>query len=194
MNGIESRLAMILRRGWWRLLVRGLVAIAFGIFTWFRPGISLAALVLVFGVYCTADGILGVWTAIAGRKDNAYWWALLLAGLVGVGVGVVTFARPGLTAVALLIYIAVWAIAKGVLEIATAIRLRKEIQGEWLLVVGGVASVAFGALLLARPGAGAVAVLWLIASYAVVFGVLLVLLALKARSFVKEAAGLGPRA
>jgi len=162
MNGIERRLAAILTRGWWRLLVRGLVAIAFGVFTWLRPGLSLAALVLVFGIYCTADGVLGIWTAIAGRNDNDYWWVLLLAGIVGVGVGAVTFAAPGLTAVALLVYIAVWALVKGVLEIATAIRLRKEIQGEWLLVVGGAASVAFGALLLARPGAGVLAVLWLI--------------------------------
>ncbi len=191
MNGIERRLAAILTRGWWRLLVRGLVAIAFGVFTWLRPGLSLAALVLVFGIYCTADGILGIWTAIAGRNDNDYWWVLLLAGIVGVGVGAVTFAAPGLTAVALLVYIAVWALVKGVLEIATAIRLRKEIQGEWLLVVGGAASVAFGALLLARPGAGVLAVLWLIAAYAVVFGVLLVLLAFRARRFVKEVAALG---
>jgi len=190
MNGIERRLAAILTRGWWRLLVRGLVAIAFGVFTWLRPGLSLAALVLVFGIYCTADGILGIWTAIAGRNDNDYWWVLLLAGIVGVGVGAVTFAAPGLTAVALLVYIAVWALVKGVLEIATAIRLRKEIQGEWLLVVGGAASVAFGALLLARPGAGVLAVLWLIAAYAVVFGVLLVLLAFRARRFVKEVAAL----
>jgi len=191
MNGIERRLAAILTRGWWRLLVRGLVAIAFGVFTWLRPGLSLAALVLVSGIYCTADGILGIWTAIAGRNDNDYWWVLLLAGIVGVGVGAVTFAAPGLTAVALLVYIAVWALVKGVLEIATAIRLRKEIQGEWLLVVGGAASVAFGALLLARPGAGVLAVLWLIAAYAVVFGVLLVLLAFRARRFVKEVAALG---
>ena len=191
MNGIEGRLAAILKRGWWRLLVRGLVAIAFGIFTWLRPGISLAALVLVFGVYCTADGILGSWTALAGRKDNEYWWVLLLAGIVGVGVGVVTFAAPGLTAVALLLYIAIWAIVKGLLEIAAAIRLRKEIQGEWLLVLGGAASVAFGALLLARPGAGALAVLWLIAAYAIVLGILLVMLAFRARRFVKEVAALG---
>jgi len=191
MNGIERRLAAILTRGWWRLLVRGLVAIAFGVFTWLRPGLSLATLVLVFGIYCTADGVLGIWTAIAGRNDNDYWWVLLLAGIVGVGVGAVTFAAPGLTAVALLVYIAVWALVKGVLEIATAIRLRKEIQGEWLLVVGGAASVAFGALLLARPGAGVLAVLWLIAAYAVVFGVLLVLLAFRARRFVKEVAALG---
>ena len=191
MNGTEGRLAAILKRGWWRLLVRGLVAIAFGLFTWVRPGISLAALVLVFGIYCTADGILGIWTAIAGREDNVYWWVMLFAGIVGVAVGLVTFAAPGLTAVALLVYIAIWAIVKGVLEIATAIRLRKEIQGEWLLVVGGAASVAFGTLLLARPGAGALAVLWLIAAYAVVFGVLLVVLAFKARRFVKEATAFG---
>jgi|SRR5262252_6926439 uncharacterized membrane protein HdeD (DUF308 family) len=184
MNGIEGRLASILSRSWWLLLVRGLVAIVFGVLTWFQPGISLAALVLLFGAYSMADGILALWTAIAGRKDHEHWWVLLLEGLLGVGIGVLTFIAPNVTALALLFYIAIWAIATGVLEIVAAIRLRKEIQGEWLLILAGLASVVFGILLMAQPGAGALALLWLIASYAIVFGVVLVILAFKARRFV----------
>jgi uncharacterized membrane protein HdeD (DUF308 family) len=180
--GMQRRLSMVLTRGWWRLLVRGLVAIAFGILTWTWPGVSLSALMLLFALYATADGVLGVWTAVAGRKDHQYWWLLLIAGLVGIAVGVLTLAAPGLVALALLLYIAIWAIAKGGLEIVTAIRLRKEIEGEWLLLLAGAASVVFGAFLLARPVGGALMVLWLIGAYAVVIGVLLVLLALKARS------------
>src|SRR5262249_41613717 len=133
--------------------------------------------------YSMADGILGVWTAFAGRQDHEHWWVMLLWGLLGIGIGIMTFVAPGITALAILFYIAIWAIATGVLEIVAAIRLRKEIQGEWLLVLAGLVSVVFGVLLIAHPGPGALAVLWLIASYAVVFGVLLVILAFKARGF-----------
>src|SRR5262245_56734870 len=120
MNYLEDRLAGILYRNWWLLLLRGLAAIAFGVLTWIQPGISLAALVILFGVYALADGILGIWTAIAGRKNHEYWWVLLLAGLLGVAVGILTFRAPALTAFALLFYIAVWAIGIGVLEIVAA--------------------------------------------------------------------------
>ncbi len=183
-GSIEKRLASILNRSWWLLLLRGLAAIAFGVLTWVLPGISLSALVLLFGAYAMVDGILAAWTAIAGGKDTDYRWVLLLEGLLGIGVGVLTFVAPGITALALLFYIAIWAIATGVLEIAAAIRLREEIKNEWLLILAGLASVIFGVLIAAQPGAGALTLLWLIASYAVVFGVLLVILAFKVRSFV----------
>jgi len=164
-------------------LLRGLVAIAFGILTWFQPGISLAALVLLFGAYAMVDGLFGVGAAIAGRAEHQHWWLLLIGGLLGIGVGALTFLAPGITTIVLLLYIAVWAIATGALEIMVAIRLRKEITGEWLLVLCGLASVAFGVLLVAQPGAGALALLWLIATWAIVFGILLVSLAFKARAF-----------
>jgi uncharacterized membrane protein HdeD (DUF308 family) len=184
MNHVADRLASILRRSWWLLLLRGIAAIAFGVLTWVQPAVSLAALVLLFGAYSLVDGVFGSWAAIAGRKDHEQWWVLLIWGLTGIGIGILTFLAPGITALALLFYIAAWAIATGVLEIVTAIRLRKEIQGEWMLILAGLASVVFGFLLLVQPGAGALAVLWLIATYAIVFGVLLVLLAFKARGFV----------
>lgn len=188
MNVVEKRLATILSRNWWVLLVRGLVAIAFGVLVWYQPGISLAALVLLFGAYALADGALGVWTAIAERKEREHWVLLLLGGLLGIGVGILTFSVPGLTALALVFYIAIWAVGTGVLEIVAAIRLRKEIEGEWLLILSGLVSVVFGVILMAQPGVGALAVLWLIATYAIIFGILLVILAFRARSFVREAA------
>ena len=181
METIGNRLAAILRRTWWMLLLRGLAAIAFGVLTWVVPGASLAALVLLFGAYVMADGVLGVWSAVAGRKEHEHWWVMLIAGLLGIAVGLLTFLAPGVTALVLLFYIAIWAIASGVLQIVIAIRLRKEIRGEWMLILGGFASVVFGVLLVAQPGAGALAVLWLIAAYAVFFGVLLVMLSLKVR-------------
>ena len=177
----EQNLAAALGRNWWLLLLRGLVAIVFALLTWAQPGVSLAALVLVFGIYVLADGLLGVWSAIAKRRDNRHWWLLLLWGVVGIVVGVMTFIMPGITGLVLLMYIAAWAVITGVLQIVAAIRLRKEIKGEWLLILSGLVSVAFGVLLFLQPGAGALAVAWIIAAYAFIFGVLMVLLAFKVR-------------
>ncbi len=173
-------LTELLRRYWWVLLLRGIVAILFGVLAFAWPGITLASLVLLFGAYALVDGVFALIGAIRGGGREP-WWLLVLEGLVGIGVGVLTIFAPGVTALALLFYIAIWAIATGVLEIAGAVALRKEIEGEWLMVLSGLASVVFGALLVARPGAGALAVLWLIGAYAIAFGVLLVLLSFKAR-------------
>lgn len=185
MSVVEARLASVLGRSWWLLLLRGLAAIAFGLLTWFQPGLSLATLILLFGVYALADGVFSIWSAFAGRHDHEHWWVLLLVGLLGVVVGLITFMAPGLTALVLLFYIAIWAIGTGLLQVIAAIRLRKEIQGEWLLVLAGLLSAAFGFVVMARPGAGALTLLWLIAVYAVLYGVLLVVLALRVRRFGK---------
>jgi len=186
MSVIDDRMSNLLSRGWRFVLLRGCAAIAFGILTWFKPGISLAALVMLFGAYAIIDGLLAIWTAVAGQNTTEYWWVLVIGGLIGLGVGALAFSQPNLTALALLFYIAIWAIATGVLEIIAAIRIRKEVDGEWRLILAGVASVVFGAFLMARPGAGALTLLWLIGAYAVFFGAILVMLALKARSFSKR--------
>jgi len=186
MNRVEARLAAALSRGWWLLLLRGIAAIVFGFLTWFQPGISLAALILLFAAYSMADGIFALWMALAGR-DHDHRWVLVLEGLLGIGVGIITFVAPGVTALAILFYIAIWSIATGVLRIAAAIALRKEIEGEWVLILSGLASVGFGVVLMAMPGAGALALLWVIAAYAIMFGVLLVTLAFRARSFAHAA-------
>ena len=185
---LKAGLADTLSRSWWMLLLRGIVAIAFGLLTFARPGITLASLVLLFGAFSLADGVLGVWTALTHRHDGENRWLLLLGGLVGIGVGVLTLLAPGLTALALLFYIAIWAIATGMLEIVTAIRLRHEIQGEWLLVLAGLCSVVFGLLLMARPGAGALTVVWLIGSYALIFGILLLALSFRVPGLAKALA------
>lgn len=177
-------LANILSRYWWMTALRGAAWILFGltVLTW--PGLSLVVLTLMFGAFVLIDGISTTATAIGGRRENQGWWVLLLVGLCGIAVGVSTFLTPGLTALALLLYIAVWAIITGALQTVTAIRLRKEIEGEFWLALSGILSVLFGVLILSRPGAGAMSVLWLIGLYAMVFGGMLVVLAFRVRGFV----------
>jgi uncharacterized membrane protein HdeD (DUF308 family) len=165
----------LLSKYWWVLVVRGVLAIALGVFAFVRPEVTIAALVLAFGAIALLDGIFAVGASIAGHALTPYWWVVLLQGLLGIGVGLLTLFNPAVTAVALLVYIAVWAIGTGALQIMAAVRLRHEISGEWWLALGGVAGIAFGLLLIRNPAAGALAVLWLIGSYALVWGVMLLL-------------------
>jgi uncharacterized membrane protein HdeD (DUF308 family) len=109
-------LSTILHRTWWVLLLRGLVAIAFGVLTWAQPAVSLAALVLTFGAFTFVDGLLGVYSAIQGRDQMRHWWVLLLWGLAGVVVGVLTVVAPGVTALVMTLYIGAWALVTGVLQ------------------------------------------------------------------------------
>ncbi|WP_158161806.1 HdeD family acid-resistance protein [Grimontia hollisae] len=179
---LHEQLAGALIRHWWVLLLRGIISIIFGLMLWTLPTVaSIETLVLVFGIFVLADGLLQSWTALIERKDRENWILLLLWGVVSVVAGILTFTMPGITAIALLFYIAIWAITKGVLEIIAALRLRKEIAGEWLLILGGIFSIVFGGFLMANPAAGAVAIIWVIATYAFVFGAVFVALSLKLR-------------
>jgi uncharacterized membrane protein HdeD (DUF308 family) len=154
--------------------------ILFGIITFVAPGISLAALVLLFGAYAFADGVLAIVTAVR-RRGADRWGLLLLEGLVGVAAGILTWLWPGITVLALLYVIAAWALVTGALEIATAIRLRKIISGEWLLALSGIFSIALGGLLVFAPGPGALALVIWIGAYAFVFGAVLVALGFRLR-------------
>jgi len=158
-------------KNWWLFLIRGIAAIAFGVLAFMWPGLTLATLVLLYGAFALVDGVAAVIAAIRGGVPAPRWW-LALVGLCGIIVGVLTFAWPGITALVLLIFIAAWAIVMGLFEIVGAIRLRKEIDNEWMLILGGAVSVLFGILLLVQPGAGALALVWIIAFYAILFGIL----------------------
>src|ERR687886_144426 len=147
---------------WWALVLRGLVALLFGILTFVWPEISLTALVFLFGAYALVDGLFTAVAAFRAPEGYKHWWALLLEGVFGVAAGVLAFVWPGITALVLLYLIAAWAFVTGVFEIVAAVYLRRLISGEWLLALGGVVSVLFGVMLAVWPGAGALAVLWLI--------------------------------
>lgn len=182
MNGYTH----FLERNWWLLLIRGIAAILFGIAAFVWPGLTVAILVLLFGAYVLVDGIFGIVDSIRYRDRIGNWWLWLLEGILGVIVGVLTLFMPGVTALILLMFIAAWAIVGGVLRIIAAIQLRKEIEGEWLLGLGGVLSILFGVLLVVVPVAGILSLVWLIGIWAVVFGILLIMLAFRLRRAGKE--------
>jgi uncharacterized membrane protein HdeD (DUF308 family) len=175
-------LSKLLSTYWWVLLLRGVVAILFGVAAYAWPGMTLVTLVTLFGAFAFADGIFSLAQAFGGRKEHEHWWVLLLEGLLGIAFGIITFQAPEITATVLILYIAFWAMATGVLRIVLAVRLRKEIEGEWWMALAGLAGIVFGVLMVARPGAGALAVLWLVATWAVVGGVFLVILSFRVKA------------
>lgn len=160
----------LLTRNWWVLILRGVLAILFGVLAFSRPGVTLATLIIFFGAYAFVDGIFAIILALGGWGERDDRWLLLLEGIAGIGIGIITFRAPGITAISLLLYIAAWSLVIGVLRIAAAIRLRKVIEHEWLLALSGVAAILFAAILLWNPAAGALGLLWFIASFAIVYG------------------------
>jgi uncharacterized membrane protein HdeD (DUF308 family) len=171
------------RLNWWLLALRGLIAVVFGVLAFMWPGATLLTLVWLFGAFALVNGILSLILAAKTPKGYPKVGSLILGGLLGILAGLLTFVMPGITALGLLILIAAWAIVTGVMEIVAAVRLRKVITNEWLLVLAGIASVAFGFILLFQPGVGALALIWWIAAWAVVFGILLMILAFRMRNF-----------
>jgi uncharacterized membrane protein HdeD (DUF308 family) len=172
-----------LARSWWLIALRGVLAIAFGILTFFWPAFFWGVVVALFAIYAFLDGVFALVAAFTGHRQASQWWALVLEGLVGIGIGIIALVWPGLTGLALLYLIAFWAIFTGVFEVVTAIRLRDVIRGEWALGLSGALSIVFGVVLMLMPAAGALAVAWLIGTYAIVIGVLLLAVALRLRTF-----------
>lgn len=181
---LEGFIKSALHRSWWLLLLRGVAAVAFGVLTFVWPQISLLTLIMVYGIYALADGVLALIAAIRGGGVVPRWW-LALGGVVSILTAVLVFAWPGLTALVLVYLIGFWSILRGVLEIIGAVRLRNEIANEWTLGVAGALSVIFGLILVIMPGAGAIGLLWLIATWAVLFGLLLIWVAFKVRALAK---------
>jgi uncharacterized membrane protein HdeD (DUF308 family) len=170
-----------LAKCWWLVLLRGIAGIVFGVLAFIWPGLTLITLVLLYGAYALIDGVIALMAAFTGATKPVPTWWLIVVGLFGIAAGLVTFLWPGITALVLIIFIGAWAIAHGVFEIIGAIKLRKEIDNEWLLILAGAVSVVFGIIVLAAPGAGALGLIWAIGAYSIAFGVLLVGLSLRLR-------------
>jgi uncharacterized membrane protein HdeD (DUF308 family) len=171
-----------LAKCWWLLLLRGIAAIIFGVLAFIWPGLTLVTLVLLYGAFALVDGVLSLIAAFSGSAKPVPTWWLIVVGLLGIAAGIVTFLWPGITAILLIYFIGAWALVHGIFEIIGAIQLRKEIDNEWMLILGGVLSVVFGAIVLIAPGAGALGLIWAIAGYSIVFGILFVALALRLRT------------
>jgi uncharacterized membrane protein HdeD (DUF308 family) len=169
-----------LARNWWLILLRGICAILFGVLAFIWPGITLLTLALLYGIFALIEGALALAAAIMGGAPAPRWW-LAVVGLLGIAVGILTIIMPGITAFILVLFVAAWAIISGLMQIVGAIRLRKEIDNEWMLVAVGAISVAFGVLVALQPMLGALSLVFVIGAYAIIYGIALVALAFRLR-------------
>lgn len=172
-----------LSQNWWLVVLRGVLAILFGVTAIIWPGITLLSLIVLFGVYAIVDGLVAIWTGFSRTKESARWWTFLVEGILNIGAGIAALVWPGLATLVFIYIIASWAVITGVLEIAAAVRLRHEITNEWFLALGGLLSIGLGILLFLQPAAGSLAIIWMIAGYALVFGILLVVLGIRLRNW-----------
>ena len=178
-------LSQLLSRFWWMLLLRGVLAILFGISALAWPGLTLVTLVVLFAAFAFVDGVFEVVHAVSHRKELEHWGLLLIEGLLGIAFGVLAFLAPELTTaiggIIVALYIGAWAIVTGAIRIAMAVRLRKEIEGEWFLGLSGALSILFGIVIMARPAVGILAMIYVVAFWAILGGALLIALAFKTR-------------
>ena len=172
-----------LTRNWWLVVLRGVLAILFGVAAFFMPGLAWLSLIVLFGTYTILDGVFAMLSGLMSSRYSPRWWVFLVEGLVSVAAGVIAWLRPDIASVALIWLIASWAIVTGVLEILAAIRLRREITNEWMLGFGGFLSIVLGVLLFFQPAAGSLVVTLMIGAYALIFGIALVALGLRLRSW-----------
>lgn len=180
MDELPDPIAKLWKLAWWALLLRGLIAIGFGVIALAWPESSILALVLVYGAYVVADGVFAIVAAFSSHTGERWW--LLASGFLGVAAGVLAMIWPGLTAIVLVLIIGFWSIMRGIVEIAAAIRLRKQIPNEWMLILAGIISVVVGIMLVVSPIIGAFALIWVIGVWAIAFGILMIGLAFRVRS------------
>ncbi|MFA5567794.1 MAG: DUF308 domain-containing protein [Trueperaceae bacterium] len=165
---------------WWAIVLRGVVGLLFGIAALVWPALTLTVLLALFAAFALVDGAFALVAVLFGRAEGR-WWVQLVEGLISIAAGLVTLAVPGLTAVAFVLVVAAWAVLSGIFRIVMAIRLRKEIDNEWLLALGGVLSLVLGIVFFARPGVGILSMVWVLGLYALLFGLTLIVLGFRLR-------------
>ncbi|WP_380873783.1 membrane protein [Sphingomonas sp. DBB INV C78] len=181
----------VLARNWWAFAVRGLLGVLFGVVALTFPGATMLSIVWLFGAYAIADGIFAIIGAVRSARAGEQWGSLALGGVVDIGAGIVAFLWPGLTVVVFVLLIAVWALVSGAFMLAAAAKVDAD-HGRWWLILGGVASLAYGALLLIAPMTGALVLTWWIGAYAIVLGVAFIFLAFRLRARLKRWSGEQP--
>ena len=182
----RARMGTLLARNWKSVALRGAIAILFGMAIVVLPGVTVAVLNTLFGFFVLIGGFLFLVAAVRQRHTDEPWWLLLLEGILGIIVGIFIISSPGITALFFIYLIAAWAIVSGIFQIVAAIQLRRQIEGEWLLIVSGIISLIFGLLLAILPGIGALTILWIIGAYTVAFGVMQLILAWRLRNWRRE--------
>jgi uncharacterized membrane protein HdeD (DUF308 family) len=185
-NQKEAFMFARLFRHWWLFVVRGVLAIIFGVLALIWPGPTKYILVLLFGAFILVDGIFTVAAGITFHQYFERWWAVLLEGLVGILLGFLTYLWPGLTALVLVYFIAAWAVITGILEIVAAIQFQRVIAGEWAMILIGLLSIVFGILLAVFPAVGAVSLVWLIGIYAIADGIMQIVFAFRLRGIKRD--------
>jgi uncharacterized membrane protein HdeD (DUF308 family) len=175
----------LLASHWWVLALRGLLAVLFGALALVWPSTTVRALVILFGIYALVDGLFSLLSALTNRRRSG-WWLLLIEALAGIGAGIGAFIWPQITALVLLYLIAAWAIVTGLFELIAAYLPRRHLEGEWVLALAGLVSIGLGVLLALRPGSGLIPLVWFVGAYAVVFGILLIVLGLRLRGLRGE--------
>src|SRR5580704_156048 len=181
-------LVHVLARNWWAVLIRGVIAVIFGILAYIWPGATILAIGILFGAYALVDGIFAIVAAVRAAETQQRWWPFAVEGIVGILIAAITFYDIRITLFALYFTIAAWAFLTGIFEIVAAVQLRKHIANEFWLILGGIASILFGVLMIWFPLAGILAIIWLIAAYAIIFGVIMIAFSLRLRSHAQPAA------
>lgn len=168
---------------WWVLLIRGIAAVIFGVIALAWPGLTAYALLLTFGIYAIVDGVFAIFTGFRRKSDDDQWWSWLVEGVLSIIIGLMALFWTESTALALVIWIAAWAMVAGVMRIIAAIRLRNEIEGEWALGLSGLLMVLWGLALAVMPAAGILSLTWLFGLFAIVIGVVMILLAFRVKGY-----------
>ena len=185
--GLNFTAVIVLARVWWAFVLRGVLAILFGVLAFLNVALAAIALVALFAAWAIIDGVTGLIAGWRTRSQDRNWWWSVVEGLLGIAAGIIAVLLPGMAAVALVLVIGAWAVITGALEIYGAIKLRAQISGELWLVLAGIGSILFGLLLFIFPTMGVVTLTWLIGGFALVFGVLLIMLGLRLRTIHGQA-------
>jgi uncharacterized membrane protein HdeD (DUF308 family) len=168
-----------LARNWWALLIRGIAAVIFGVLAFAWPGATIVAIIILFGAYAFVDGVFAIVAAVRAAQSHERWWPFLLEGIVGIAIAAIVYFEPRVAGLALYLTVAAWAFITGILEIAAAIQLRKQIANEVWLILGGILSLLFAGLMIWRPGSAAIAIVWVIGAYAIMFGIAMIALSFR---------------